>query len=78
MHMDNFEVIMSKKKLRPLGDITLDMEPLIQEMVTGHEMQWGEVLALVHAYLMIHCPDAREEYSDGGHPEYFYGYKGGK
>ena len=78
MYLGKVEVIMAKKKLRPLGDITLDMEPLIQEMVTGHEMQVGEVLALVHAYLMIHCPDAREEYDDGSHPVFYYGPQGGK
>ena len=62
-------------KRRAVGDITADMEPLIQELTVAHKMQWGEVLALVHVYLMIHCPDAREEYHEGGNPVYYYGYK---
>jgi len=63
----------STNKIRPLGDITDDLEPLIEEMVYRHDMQWGEVLGIVHSYLMIHCPEAREEYIKGGHPKYYYG-----
>ena len=62
-------------KRRKVGDITADIEPLIQELVHGHDLQWAEVLALVYAYLQVHCPDAREEYLDGGHPVYYYGYE---
>lgn len=58
---------------RKLGDITLDMEPLLQEMVYEHELQVGEILNLVHGYLQIHCPEAREEYDEGGHPVFYYG-----
>lgn len=62
-------------KLRPLGDITLDMELLIEELVDGHDLQWGEILGLTYSYLMIHYPNAREEYLDGSHPEFYYGEK---
>lgn len=61
------------KKIRPLGDITSDLEPLIEEMIYKHDMQWGEVLSIIHGYLMVHCPNAREKYIEGGHPKYYYG-----
>ena len=60
-------------KLRPLGDITQDLEPLLLEMVEQHEMQWGEILHVIYGYLKVHCPDAREEYTSGGNPEFYYG-----
>ena len=60
--------------IRPLGAITDDLEPLILEMTEQHEMQWHEVLGLVHAYLQVHCPTAQEFYTeDGSSPRYYYG-----
>lgn len=59
--------------MRKMGDITFDLEEIIQELVYKHDLQWGEILSLVHGYLMVHCPDAREEYEDGSHPKYYYG-----
>lgn len=65
-----------KKKLRPLGAITSELEPLLLEMTQLHEMQVHEVLGIVHAYLMVHCPGAFEEYEDGsGSPVFYYGTK---
>lgn len=64
---------MKKPKLRPIGEITSDLEPLILELVEGHDLQWGEILSLMHGYLQVHCPGAREEYDEGGHPEFYYG-----
>lgn len=61
------------KKLRRVGDITLDLEPLLEELAVGHDLQHGEILALIHAHLMIHHPASREEYDAGGHPIFFYG-----
>lgn len=63
------------KKLRPLGNITQDLEPLIEEMVEGHDMQWNEILAIIHSYLVVHYPDAQEKYLDGTSPEFYYGEK---
>ena len=60
------------KKARTTGDVLLDLEPLILELV-DHNLQWGDVLGLVHSYLMVHAPGAREEYTDDTHPEYYYG-----
>ena len=65
---------MSKKKsIRPLGQVTLDLEPLILEMAIDHELQHGEILNLIRGYLEIHCPTSKEEYMDGTHPEFYYG-----
>ena len=66
---------MTKKKLRPLGEITSDLEPLLLELVDGHGCQWGEILNLVRGYLEIHCPEAQEKYNAGGSPVFFYGAK---
>lgn len=60
-------------KLRPLGDITDDLEPLLLEMVVKHKMQNHEILGLVYAYLRAHCPDSEEVYDDGTPVEYYYG-----
>lgn len=59
--------------VRPLGQITGELEPLLFEMVCDHELQFGEVLALVHSWLQIHAPQAQEVYCDGsGSPVYNY------
>ena len=61
------------KKLRPLGHITTDLEGLLEETIDGHDLQCGEVLALVYNWIRVHRPSAVEEYLDGTHPEFFYG-----
>lgn len=66
------------KKVRKLGEITADMEDLILEMVEVHDMQWGEILTLIHGYLQVHCPGAQEKYIKGGSPVYYYGPKENK
>lgn len=63
------------KDLRPVGDITQDLEPLLFELTQDHELQHGEVLALIFSWLQIHAPASREQYTEGGSPTYFYGYK---
>ncbi len=64
------------KRLRPLGKITGDMELLLEEMVDCHDLQTGEILALVYSWLQVHRPGAFEEYTDGsGRPEFRYGPK---
>jgi hypothetical protein len=62
-------------KIRPLGSILLDMEPLIQEAMDSHDLQWGDMFGVIHHYLMIHYPGSQEEYEDGTKPVYFYGHK---
>jgi hypothetical protein len=62
-------------RLRPMGEIVGELERVVQEMVGDHDLQWGDVLSLVHGYLRVHNPGAREEYSAGGYPEFYYGPK---
>ena len=50
------------KKIRPLGDITAEMEPLLEEFVDIHELQRHEILALVRAWLETHRPYCLEEF----------------
>jgi hypothetical protein len=65
---------MKKKKLRPLGHILLDMEPLILEMVLDHDLQHGDLLYLLKGYLDAHCCESVEQYTDGsGSPVLYYG-----
>lgn len=64
---------MSKLKVRSVGNVLLDLEKVIDELVDGHDLQWGDVLNLVHGHLQVHNPAAREEYVEGGHPEFYYG-----
>lgn len=64
-----------KKKIRPLGDITFDLEDVITEMIEDHELQHGEVMAIVLNYMKVHFPESQEEYEDGTSPVYYYGHK---
>lgn len=64
------------KKLRPLGQITGEMEPLLEEMTDLHEMQAHEILGLIYLWLTTHRPDAIETYIDGTHPNLMYGSSG--
>lgn len=59
--------------MRKVGQILLDLEELMEELVYDHELQTGDILNLVYGYLEIHCPDAFEQYEDGGQPVFYYG-----
>lgn len=63
-----------KKKLRPLGDILLDIEPYILEMA-DHNLQHSDFYGLLFAYLEMHLPSLKEEYDDGTRPVFYYGHK---
>lgn len=52
------------KKLRPVGKITEDMEPLLFELVEDHELQRHEVLGLINAWIETHYPGALEEFEE--------------
>lgn len=67
----------TKKKplVRPAGDILLDMEPLLEELIDVHDLQWADVIYLVHGWLAVHRPQAQEQYVEGGSPV-LYGYDG--
>lgn len=62
------------KRLRKVGSILLDLERVLDELL-DHDLQWGDILYLVFGHLRIHRPDAREEYVEGGNPEFFYEHR---
>lgn len=62
-------------KLRPAGEILLDMEPLIEELMMGHDLQHYDFLYLMKGYLDVHYPEHKETYLDGTTPEWYYGPK---
>jgi hypothetical protein len=57
-----------KIKLRPLGSVTQDLEPLLYELVHAHQLQLHEVFALIKAWVDVHYPDAIEVYEDNTNP----------
>ena len=60
--------------MRRLGDIMLDLETALEEMVDEHDLQYYEVLNLVHGWLEVHRPNAKEVYTaDGSSPIFSYG-----
>lgn len=61
------------KTCRKMGDILLDLEPILFELTEEHEMQLGELLALIKCWTEIHSPGSIEEYQDDTHPVYYYG-----
>lgn len=63
---------------RKVGKVLLKMEPLLFELVQDHELQKGELLALISRWVDIHYPDAIETYTvDNSHPVEYYGHKDG-
>lgn len=69
---------MKTRKLRRVGDIMLDMEKLLFELHIDHDMQKGEVLALVDRWQEIHYPEGKETYTiDKTHPVFYYGHRDG-
>lgn len=66
---------MAKKKLRPMGEILLDIEPYLLEMVVEHDLQHSDVYGLLEKYLDAHLPEYKETYvKDGSKPIMFYGH----
>lgn len=64
-----------KKKIRPMGQITQDMELLLEELVDDHDLQVAEILYQNWSWLVIHRPGAVEEYIEDGGSPIFYGPK---
>jgi len=50
--------------MRRLGDITLDMEQYLEELVDDHDLQRHEILGLIDYWIRYHRPGALEEYVD--------------
>lgn len=60
--------------MRKLGDLIFDLEDLVTEMVEDHDLQRGDILALVKNYIDVHFPESVEVYEDdNSSPIYFYG-----
>lgn len=70
---DKHAEILIPSEVRPLGQTLLDLELILDEMVDTHELQWGDILNLIHGHLEIHSPQAQEEYVSGGSPVFYYG-----
>jgi hypothetical protein len=64
---------MKKKKIRPLGDILLDLEVLIDEAIDDHELQDVDLYSLLRGHIESHRPDCKMEYVDGTFPEMYFG-----
>ena len=59
---------MKNKKLRPLGQVTSDLEPLLFEMVYDHELQVHEIIGIIYQWIQLHADDAIEEFDEEGAP----------
>ena len=64
---------MAKRKIRPYGEILLELEEKLDEMIDDHGVQAGDILNGVYGHLESHRPDCFEEYEDGGCPTFYYG-----
>lgn len=64
-----------KKKIRPFGEVTADMEHILEEMCDDHDLQHGEVRAQIMNWLKVHRPGNIETYLNGENPIDFYGPK---
>ena len=62
--------------MRKFGDVTSDLELVLEEMIEQHDVQAGEILNLVYGWIKIHRPDALEVYTDDfSNPEFHYGHR---
>ena len=62
------------KKVRPLGNVLLELETVLEEMVDSHDLQAGDILNLVFGWIQVHRPAAIEEYvDDDSSPVFYYG-----
>jgi hypothetical protein len=68
---------MAKKKLSKMGDVMHRVEAVVTEMIEDHDLQKGEVMALISRYIDVHFPCAIEEYEDGSNPVEYYGPREG-
>ncbi len=65
-----------KRKLQPFGDVTGELESVLEKMCHDHDMQHGEILYHVYGWLNIHFPEGKEIYSDPTlEVEFHYGPK---
>jgi hypothetical protein len=64
-----------KKKLRPLGNVLLDIEPLYLEIVS-HNLQRSDIIGLMLQYDETHGLDSEllEHYTDGTTAVTYHGH----
>lgn len=62
-------------KMRKLGNVLLDMEPLLNELADQHCLQRGDIIALIFQQITMHNPQCIEEFDDNTRPVYFYGHE---
>lgn len=57
-----------------------ELEAVLEKMTDpkGHDLQKGEVLALVNEWIDVHADHSLEEYMDGTNPVFHYGPTKGK
>jgi hypothetical protein len=67
----------SKEKLRPLGEITNELEPLWFELVRNHKLQNHEIIGLFLQWRQTHNMESEEQYVDGTAPVLYYGHRSG-
>ena len=58
---------------RTIGEALFDLEEILDDLIDNHELQWGDLLNIVYGHLVVHRPDAQEEYEEGGNPIFYYG-----
>lgn len=64
-----------KKKLRPVGEIKLELEKLFEELVDEHGYQMGDLLGEPLLWVPVHRPDCIETYvKDGQNPRFAYAH----
>lgn len=68
-----------KRSIRKVIKPLLEMEPLLFELICDHELQKGDVLALISTWIDTHAPEAIEVYTEknAGPPIFFYGHAEG-
>ncbi len=65
-----------KKPLRPMGEILLDLETILEEMVDEHQLQAGDILYDVYGWIETHRPEALERYTmDSSNPVLRYRHR---
>lgn len=60
--------------MRLLGNVISDLESLAEELFMEHDLQLGDVDALIEGYTKKHYPGFIEEYEDGTNPVKLYGH----
>lgn len=51
----------------------LEIEPYLERFVDEHDLQKGDILALISMWIDIHRPECKEVYLDNTQPKFNYG-----